>query len=525
MTSPASPASDPRDDTTAMATTDAPAAPGHLPTLPCPQAATPTAVDFYNREFGDYELLRELGRGGMGVVYQARQKSLDRVIALKMILPGPVANAEDLQRFRVEAEATARLHHANIVTVHEVGEENGQHYYTMDFINGPSLGQRLQAGLLPGRVAARYALTIARAVQHAHRHGILHRDLKPSNILLDEDDQPHITDFGLAKRLGGDSSQTRTGAVMGTPSYMAPEQAAGRNRELTAACDVYGIGAILYELLTGRPPFRSETPLDTLKCVLEQEPAPPRLLNPKIDHDLETICLKCLEKEPRGRYESAEALADDLERYLAGEEISARSFNVLDRLTRTLARSHHDVQFRSWGNMLLIFALVVFITHVVLFGMIEAEVWRPWRLAVRTVQFVIIGLIFWRFRRRNLMPTNVAERQLWSIWLGYLAAFAVTVVVDAQLVGHNAELNELRHYCSSAVLSGLAFFVMGSSYWGRCYAIGVGFFALACLMTLSANWAALEFGIAWSLTLLGIGLHVRRLGGGPEAADRECPPG
>jgi hypothetical protein len=521
MSSPAKPATDPRDDTTlAMATTEPPATPGELPTLPCPQAATPTAVAVYNRDFADYELLRELGRGGMGVVYQARQKSLDRVVALKMILPGPVANAEDLQRFRTEANATARLQHANIVTVHEVGEENGQHYYTMDFINGPSLAQRLHDGPLPGRVAARYAVTIARAVHHAHRHGILHRDLKPSNILLDEDDQPHVTDFGLAKRLGGDSSQTRTGAVMGTPSYMAPEQAAGRNKELTAACDVYGTGAILYELLTGRPPFRSDTPLDTLNCVLEQEPVPPRLLNPKVDHDLETICLKCLEKEPHCRYESAEALADDLERYLNGEAISARSFNVLDRLTRTLARSHHDVHFRSWGNMLLIFAAVVFVTHLALFLMVEAGVERYWRLAVRTVQFVIIGLIFWRFRRRNLLPTNIAERQLWSIWLGYLAAFAVTVVVDAQLGGHSLELNEQRHYCFSAILSGLAFFVMGSTYWGRCYAIGVGFFALACLMTVSRDWVALEFGAAWSLTLLGIGLHVRRLGGGPEAVEQ-----
>jgi hypothetical protein len=520
MSSPANGAHDPKDETTlALGTTDRPPKPGDLlPTLTCAEGATPITVEVHGRSFGNFELLRELGRGGMGVVYQARQKSLDRVVALKMILPGPLANAEDLQRFRVEAEATARLHHANIVTVHEVGAENGQHYYAMDFINGPSLAQRLQAGPLSGRAAARYVLTIARAVHHAHRHGILHRDLKPSNILLDEDDQPHVTDFGLAKRLGGDSSQTRTGAIMGTPSYMAPEQAAGRNKELTAACDVYGLGAILYELLTGRPPFRSETPLDTLTCVLEQDPAPPRLLNPKVDHDLQTICLKCLEKDPQRRYETAEALANDLDRYLSGEEISARSFNVIDRLARTLERSHHDVQFRSWGNMLLIFAAIVFVTHVILFAMIQTEVPLPWHWFMRTAQFAVIGAIFWRFRRRNLLPTNVAERQLWSIWLGYVSAFAVTVVVNAQLIGRqDPGRNELRHYCFSAILTGLAFFVMGSSYWGRCYAIGVGFFTLAVLMTLHLSWAPLEFGLAWSLTLMAIGLHVRRLGGGPEA--------
>src|SRR5262249_33004966 len=180
---------------------------------------------------------------------------------------------------------------------------------------------------------------------HAHRHGILHRDLKPSNIMIDADDEPHVTDFGLAKRLG-DSGQTRTGAVLGTPSYMSPEQAAGRTRELSAATDVYGLGAVLYELLTSRPPFRAESPTETILQVLETEPVPPTLLNPKVDNDLETICLKCLEKDPRNRYATAEAVAEDLQRYLNGEPISARSFNVLDRIARTLERSHHDVAFR-----------------------------------------------------------------------------------------------------------------------------------------------------------------------------------
>ena len=217
------------------------------------------AATLPERIFGDYELLAEIARGGMGVVYRARQRSLDRTVALKMILAGKLANPEDLQRFRTEAEAAARLSHPNIVAIHDVGAIDGQHFFSMEFIEGISLAQRLTRGPVASRDAARYVRQIARAVEYAHRHGILHRDLKPSNIMLDADDEPHITDFGLAKRLDNqDSGQTRTGAILGTPSYMAPEQAQGKIRELGPACDIYSLGAMLYELLTGRssPPFR-----------------------------------------------------------------------------------------------------------------------------------------------------------------------------------------------------------------------------------------------------------------------------
>ncbi|HWY88168.1 MAG TPA: serine/threonine-protein kinase, partial [Gemmataceae bacterium] len=210
------------------------------------------------RFFGDYELLVEVARGGMGVVYRARQMALNRTVALKMILAGKLADADELQRFRTEAEAAARLSHPNIVAVHEVGEIQGQHYFSVDFIEGTSLAQRLVGGPLPGRDAARYVRQIARAVYYAHRQGILHRDLKPSNIMVDGEDEPRITDFGLAKRLGNeDSGQTRTGAILGTPSYMAPEQAGGKNREIGPAVDIYSLGAILYEILVGRPPFKA----------------------------------------------------------------------------------------------------------------------------------------------------------------------------------------------------------------------------------------------------------------------------
>jgi serine/threonine-protein kinase len=272
-------------------------------------AAAPSTV------VGDYELLEEIGRGGMGVVFRARQLSLNRVVALKMV-SADRAHVDD-ERFRREAEAAAHLDHPHIVPIYEVGEHDGRRYFSMKWIDGPDLGQLFSGGSQNRRgravlrTAAKQLMLVARAVHHAHQRGILHRDLKPSNILMDRSGQPHVADFGLAKRVEGDSGVTQAGANVGTPSYMAPEQA-GAEPLLTTAVDVYGLGAILYEVLTGRPPFRAETPLDTLVQVRSQEPPRPRFLEPGADRDLETICLKCLAKDAAGRYGSAEALADDL---------------------------------------------------------------------------------------------------------------------------------------------------------------------------------------------------------------------
>ncbi|MGZ6076098.1 MAG: protein kinase domain-containing protein, partial [Isosphaeraceae bacterium] len=271
-----------------------------------------------------YELLDTLGEGGMGVIYLARQTGLNRRVAVKMIRGGTQARSDHFTRFRIEAEAVARLRHPNIIQIHEIGEVDGLPFVSLELLEGGSLADRLEGTPQPARPTAELLITLARAVLVAHDVGIVHRDLKPSNVLFTEDGIPILTDFGLAKRIDSDSRQTETGQILGSPSYMAPEQARGHTREIGPAADVYALGAILYEMLTGRPPFKGETPMETVRQVVEDEVVPPSRLVPKVARDLETICLHCLKKEPAKRYSSARALAEDLESFLADRPIKAR---------------------------------------------------------------------------------------------------------------------------------------------------------------------------------------------------------
>jgi len=302
------------------------------------EASEPTIARML-KDFGDYELLEEIGRGGQGVVYRARQKSLNRIVALKVIGLAHWATEAHVKRFRLEAEAAASLNHPCIVPIYEVGERDGACYFSMGLVEGGQLDAVAKREPMPIRHAAELIAKLARTVSYAHEHGILHRDIKPGNILLDAEGEPHLTDFGLARLAETESTVTRTMEVLGTPSYMAPEQAVGNNAAVTSATDIYGLGAVLYQLLTGHPPFAGGTTFETVRLVLDTEPRQPRLWNRKIDRDLATICLKCLDKDPQRRYSSALALAEDLERWLKDEPIRARRTGIFARGRKWVRRN------------------------------------------------------------------------------------------------------------------------------------------------------------------------------------------
>jgi TolB-like protein/Tfp pilus assembly protein PilF/predicted Ser/Thr protein kinase len=320
---------------TALFTNEDNGAPNSMPMPGTTPAAHPTHKV---TDFGDYELLEKMGGGGQGLVYRARQKSLNRTVALKIIGLGQLATKTHLKRFHLEAEAAASLDHPCIVPIYEIGERDGSCYFSMKLVEGGALDEVVRREPVPIRRAAELIAKLARTVHYAHERGILHRDIKPGNVLLDAKGEPHLTDFGVARLLETQSNVTRTTEVLGTPSYMAPEQARGNNAHLTGATDVYGLGAVFYHLLTGNSPFAGGTTYETTRLLLETEPRQPRLLNPKVDRDLSTICLKCLEKDPKRRYSSALALAEDLERWLKHEPIQARRTGVLTRGKKWMRR-------------------------------------------------------------------------------------------------------------------------------------------------------------------------------------------
>lgn len=465
--------------------------------------------------FPGYEVLEELGRGGMGIVYRARQLSLNRIVAVKMLLGR--SESTQIDRFRVEAEAIGQLQHANIIQIFEIGEVDGSPYYTLEFCPNGSLAHRLNGKAIDNREAAELIRDIAIAMESAHQAGIVHRDLKPANVLMAADGRPKVSDFGIAKTEGGDS-HTQTGAIIGTPSYMAPEQAGGLAKSVGPTADVYALGAILYECLTGRAPFVGQNPLETIQQVIDQDPVPPTTINPLADSDLEKIVLKCLEKKPEARYATAQELAEDLQRYLDGEQVTARSVNLIERLQRELNRNSHDAKLRPWGAGIMWLGAIVFLSHLCTSILLSIAIresvafWIP-----RSIMLISIVLWVRQFNFANaLLPTNPLERMLWATWLGYLFAFmAMFWVMDAMNMGH------LEMYGPAMVISGMAWFTMGGCIWGGCYIIGIVFMLTAPLMTKlnDTPWGPLLFGTIWGVTLIMIGRRYMRAG------ERQLPTG
>lgn len=482
-----------------------------------------------------YEILEVLGTGGMGKVYLARDLKLKRAVALKMIRAGAHASAEENQRFRTEAEAVARLRHPNIVQIYEIGEHNGQPYLALEYLAGGNLDTLLKQQRLTPQQAAQLVESLARAMHCAHQSGILHRDLKPANILLDplpppstassdhayptqnaggadgfEFGVPKVSDFGLAKRLDEDLGQTRTGAVLGTPHYMAPEQCLGDSRALGPATDVHALGAILYECLTGRTVFQGDTLLQTIEQVRTLEPDAPSRLRPEVSADLDTICLKCLDKDPTRRYRSAAELADDLRRFLNGELIQARPYTLVDRLTRTLNRTEEIDNQQRLYRLSRFAAPAPLLLHGGIWWFLADSSWYPpivlsATLALVLFMLVVFVAIFWHDWRR-----------VHSGNLGYLWAVRVAQSVGLMVVALLCWLIEPRvaawqfvAYAFWSVLLGTTFFALGRLYWGKLYLLGLGFIALAPVMALRWDVAPVLFGFFLSAFMFAINRHLR----------------
>lgn len=465
----------------------------HLLDATTPGPATDTvrrsSTEETPRRIGDYELLEEVGRGGMGVVFRARQPSLGRDVALKMIPHAEFAASDDIARLRVEAVAAGQLSHPNVVPVYDVGEHGGHPWFCMKFIEGETLNSRLMAGPMNTQDAVRLLLPVIDAIATAHAEGILHRDLKPSNILIDQDGTPFVTDFGLAKRTqpasdsqqhlrsGQDASITKTGAILGTPAWMSPEQAAGQTASIGRASDIYSLGAILYAMITGRPPFQAETPFETLLMVIEQEPASVRLINPSIDTDLEMIVTKCLQKPQDLRYASAGALAADLRSWLNNEPVSARSSTLTSILMRLFRESHHASVLQNWGVLWMWHSLVLLVLCLTTNGIHLMGVQSRWPyLGLWTLGLGLWALIFWNLRRRS-GPVTAVERQIAHIWGGSMVAssmlFALESIMDRPVLEFSPVLG---------LIAGMVFLVKAGTLSGTFYLPALVLFATSPVM-------------------------------------------
>ena len=445
-------------------------------------------------KWGEYELLEELGRGGMGIVYKARHRQLDRIVALKILRSGSMAPATELARFRQEALSVARLDHPHVVPVFEVGEHEGQPFFTMQYVAGQTLSRRLAEGPLPAREAAALLLPICEAIEAAHAQGLLHRDLKPSNILIDPAGRPLVADFGLARQVECDESLTHSGAILGTPTHMAPEQAAGSRGRIGPATDVYGLGAILYQMLTGRPPFQGSTPMDTVLMVLEQDPLPPRLLNARTNRLLEMIALKCLQKPPELRYASAQALADDLRAFLADEPIAARSGRFVHVIARWMGETHHATVLRNWGVLWMWHSLALLVLCAATSALQLRGIDSPLPyLGVWCLGLGAWAAIFWSLRHRS-GPVTFVERQIAHVWAGSVISIALLFPIERLLGLPVLALSPLL-----GLSSGCVFLVKAGMLSGAFYIQAGLLFLTALAMALVQRWspaaAIMLFGV------------------------------
>jgi len=470
---------------------------------PATIASAETAEPQPPKQLGDFQLLKEIGRGGMGIVYRAYQQSLDRDVAVKVLLLGAQASREDQARFQSEAEAAAALDHPHIVPIYEIGNVDGWWYFAMKLIDGSEHRQTLASYLAEGPVSQRetaaLVMPVARAVHYAHQRGVVHRDLKPANILIDAEGAPHVSDFGLAKRIVSDQTLTQEGAVLGTPSYMAPEQAAGGWGEVGPACDVFSLGAVLYALLTGKPPFQGTSPVDTVLMVLEQDPLPPRLLNRQLNRELEMIVLRCLQKPVDLRYASAEALADDLQAFLEGEPVSARSGHLTQVIRRVFRETHHASVLENWGLLWMWHAaLLLMLCLVTNWLHLKRDAWPAMNtvwpyLALWGGGLAVWAPIFWALRRRA-GPVTAVERQIAHAWGGSIVAVVLLFVLEWVLGLPVLTLSPVL-----GLIAGIVFVVKAGILSGSFYIHASALFAVAVVMAVMQRQ-----GWPYSISIYGL---------------------
>ena len=472
----------------------------------------------------DYQLLEEIGRGGMGVVYRAHQRTLNRTVALKMIPNAAFASSQDLARLRAEALAAAGLSHPSIVPVYEVGELNGQPWFSMQYVKGTTLTEKLMSGPMQAQAAIEMLLPIIDAIGVAHEAGVLHRDLKPSNILLSEKGEPFITDFGLAKRLPSpddsllaagsniEDNLTASGAILGTPSWMSPEQAAGDAESINSTSDVYSLGAILYAMLTGRPPFQAVTPFDTLLMVMEQDPISIRVLNSGVNADLEMVVMKCLQKPQDLRYSDTTALANDLRAWLAGEPVAARQSTIISVMTRIFRESHHIGILQNWGLLWMWHSLVLLalclITNAFQFAEVDSRL--PY-IGLWVVGLSSWAVVFWNLRRRS-GPITFVERQIAHVWAGSMLASSALFWVES-LIGEPVLTLSPVLGC----IAGIVFLAKAGMLSGIFYLHSAALFLGSILMAAMdsyfgrPNFSISLFGVISGLTFFLPGLKYYRL--------------